>query len=213
MTAAPARFTFDLDLDRHQDNAGFLSGAARTALLQQARADGYAEGFAAGEAGATAAAAQSLAAAATALTEHAIGLLGGVDAARYEAERNAIGLAVAVGRKLASGLLAQQPAAELEALLTDCLASLEGVPHLVVRCRTDLADRVRELATQRIASSGFTGRLIVIGDPELALGDGRIEWADGGLVRDQQAISAAIDNRIAAYLAARGIPPLEETKP
>lgn len=213
MTPAPARFTFDLDLDGNQDHAGFLSTAARAALLQQARADGYAEGFAAGEAGASAAAAQRLAAAATALTEHAIALLGGVDAACQKAERNALDLAVAVGRKLANGLLAQQPTVELEALLTDCLASLGGVPHLVIRCHTDLADKVRELATQRIAASGFTGRLIVIGDPELALGDGRIEWADGGLVRDQQAISAAIDDNIAAYLAARGIPSLAETKP
>jgi len=36
MTAAPARFTFDLDLGRNQDGAGFLSTAARSALLQQA---------------------------------------------------------------------------------------------------------------------------------------------------------------------------------
>ena len=70
MTAAPARFTFDLDLGRNQDGAGFLSTAARSALLQQARADGYAEGFAAGEAGATAAAAQNLAAAAAATVRH-----------------------------------------------------------------------------------------------------------------------------------------------
>jgi len=48
-----------------------------------------------------------------------------------------------------------------------------------------------------------TGRLIVMGDPEIGLGDGRIEWVDGGLVRDRAAIEAAIDERIAAYLAAR----------
>jgi flagellar assembly protein FliH len=213
MTAAPARFTFDLDLGRNQDGAGFLSTAARSALLQQARADGYAEGFAAGEAGATAAAAQNLAAAAAALAEHAMALLGGEDAARHEAERNALGLALVVARKLANALLAQQPVAELDALLTDCLASLEGVPHLVIRCHSDLADKVREMATQRIASSGFSGRLIVIGDPELALGDGRVEWADGGVVRDRASIARAVDDRIAAYLAARGIPPLEETTP
>jgi flagellar assembly protein FliH len=62
-----------------------------------------------------------------------------------------------------------------------------------------------------MTTSGFTGRLVVIGDPEVALGDGKIEWADGGLVRDRAAISAAIDNRIAAYLDARGIGRPKET--
>ena len=52
-------------------------------------------------------------------------------------------------------------------------------------------------------TSGFAGRLIVMGDPEIRLGDGRIEWADGGLVRDIGAISGEIDKRISAYLTAR----------
>jgi flagellar assembly protein FliH len=213
MSAAPAKFTFDLDLTRSRDNAGFLSDSARAALIQQARAEGYAEGFAAGEQSAASAAAQALDAAAAAIAERAGTLLAGLDEARRETEHDALELAATIGRKLAATLLAAQPAAELEALLTECLASLEGAPHLAIRCHADLADEVRDLANQRIATSGFAGRLIVIGDPELPLGDGRIEWADGGLVRDAGAIAAAIDQRIAAYLAARGITTTEETKP
>ena len=87
-----------------------------------------------------------------------------------------------------------QPVAELETLIAECLTSIESAPHLVIRCHPDLADTVRAATEARIATSGFTGRLVVIGDPEVALGDGRIEWADGGLVRDRAAISAAIDD-------------------
>ena len=39
------------------------------------------------------------------------------------------------------------------------------------------------------------------------LGDGRIEWVDGGLVRDMASLSDQIDSRIAAFLVARGINP------
>ncbi|HTJ56277.1 MAG TPA: hypothetical protein VL418_01765 [Devosiaceae bacterium] len=201
MPAAPAKFTFDLDL-RDQPPSGLLmSEAARAELQQQARNAGYADGVAAGEHSAAATSARSLAQAADALGGRAAALLAQVDQYGSARRREAIELASTVGRKLAAALLAKQPAAELEALLIDCLSSLDGVPHLVIRCHPDLADAMRDIASARIATSGFTGRLIVMGDPDITLGDGRIEWADGGLVRDEAAISAAIDARIAAYLA------------
>ena len=63
---------------------------------------------------------------------------------------------------------------------------------------------MRDIATARVQASGFGGRLVVMGDPEIAPGDCRLEWVDGGVVRDRAAIAAEIDERIAAYLAARG---------
>lgn len=211
MTANPARFTFDLDLGNNPDRASYMSEAARSTLQQQARADGYTEGFAAGEVSAASISAQTASAAANTLADLAADMLRGLDQTRNDTRREAIDLAATIGRKLASALIGRQPAAELEALLVDCLGSLDGVPHLVIRCHPDLADTLKDLATARIATSGFAGRLIVMGDPDITLGDGRIEWADGGLVRDQAAISAEIDARIAAYLAARGSQDSEET--
>jgi flagellar assembly protein FliH len=79
------------------------------------------------------------------------------------------------------------------------------VPHLVIRCDPALAEAVRDLATARMTTSGFTGRLVVLGDPDIAVGDARIEWADGGVVRDIRKLSAEIDARITEYFAARGI--------
>ena len=43
-----------------------------------------------------------------------------------------------------------------------------------------------------------------IADPSLApAGRARIEWADGGLVRDRAQLEAEIERRIADYVAAR----------
>ena len=137
------------------------------------------------------------------VAERAAAMLARIDEAHAAAERTAVELAATVGRKLATALVAAQPTAELEALLAESLSSLEGVPHLVIRCAPDLADRLRDAATRRISASGFAGRLIVIGDPEIALGDGRIEWVDGGLARDMGAIAADIDQLVSNYLAAR----------
>jgi len=137
-------------------------------------------------------------------------MLRNLDETRSDARREAVDLAATIGRQLAAALLDRQPAAELEALLVECLASLDGVPHLVIRCHPDIADAMQAIATARIATSGFAGRLIVMGDPDIAVGNGRIEWSEGGLVRDMAAVSADIDTRIAAYLAARGGKPAEE---
>lgn len=211
--AAPARFKFDLDLrDRASAPQPTVPEDLVGQLLAQAREEAYAEGLAAGEASATAAAATAISNAATALAGKTVEMSAALDDASQANLRQSVELAASIGRKLAVHLLARQPTAELEALITECMANLEGVPHLVIRCSPQVADAVREIATSHMATSGFTGRLIVMGDPDQRMGDGRLEWVDGGLVRDITAISREIDTRITAYLAARGGPPSEETE-
>lgn len=203
--AAPAKFRFDLDLGRPQGHDATINESAVAGMVADARTAAYAEGFAAGEQSVSAKAAKQLSAAANSLAEHVAAMAASLDDARRQTLADAVGLASSIARKLANALLAHQPTAEIEALIAECMASLEGVPHLVIRCHPELADQVREIAQARMTTSGFNGRLVVMGDHDVALGDGRIEWVDGGLVRDMAAISKQIDARIASFLAARGI--------
>jgi flagellar assembly protein FliH len=175
-------------------------------LLAQARDEAYAEGVAAGERNATAMAAQTLAAAAGTLATQTAAMAAALDAATDHNRREAVELAASIGRKLALHLLARHPTAELDALIAECMASLDGVPHLVVRCHPDIADSIRDIAMAHMQTSGYSGRLVVLGDPDIRLGDGRLEWVDGGLARDIGAVSKDIDNTISAYLAARSGP-------
>jgi flagellar assembly protein FliH len=202
---APARFTFDLDLGRREESKSSLSESAMSALVADARTAGFAEGFAAGEQSVAAVAAKQLSAAAMTLADQAAAMAANLDDFRDQNLGDAVSLASTIARKLAGALLAKQPTAEIEALIAECLGSLDGVPHLVIRCNSELADQIREIAQSRVANSGFTGRLVVLGDPEIGMSDGRIEWVDGGIVRDVAAITEQIDTRIAAFLAARGI--------
>jgi flagellar assembly protein FliH len=205
MSAAPAKFTFDLDLGRREEKNRLLTESAMAALLADARTAGYAEGFAAGEQGVNAKASKQLAAAAVALGDRVAAFAASLDDIKKATLGEAVDLAASIAKKLAAGLVAQQPTIEMEALIVECLASLDGVPHLVIRCHTELADAVREIATTRIQTSGFTGRLVVMGDPEIEPGDCRLEWVDGGLVRDHAAIVAEIDQRVAAFLESRNV--------
>ncbi|KQX40416.1 hypothetical protein ASD04_07265 [Devosia sp. Root436] len=207
MTPAPARFTFDLDLGKRTTPTvppePTMPERLVAELLAQAREQAYAEGVAAGERNATSVAAQTLAAAAGTLATQSAEMAAALDDATTRAQREAVELAASIGRKLALHLLARYPTVELDALIAECMQSLNGVPHLVVRCHPGIADAIRDIATAHMQTSGFSGRLVVMGDPDLRLGDGRLEWVDGGLVRDIGAIAKDIDLKISAYLAAR----------
>lgn len=211
--AQPARFTFDLDLGKRPGAAPakpMVPEDLVAQLVAQAREDAYAEGLAQGERNATSMAAQTLAAAAGTLATHTAEMAAALDDATLQAHRESIELAASIGRKLALHLLARYPTIELDALIGECMQSLGGVPHLVVRCHPSIADGIRDIATGHMQTSGFSGRLIVMGDPDLRLGDGKLEWVDGGLVRDIGAVSKDIDKKISAYLAAKGGQAIQE---
>lgn len=216
--AQPARFKFDLDLASTAPSAPVAAPRPTVPeelvaqLVAQAREEAYIEGLAAGERNATSNAAQTLAAAAGTLATQTAEMAAALDDATMQSRREAIELAASIGRKLALHLLARYPTTELDALIAECMQSLSGVPHLVIRCHPDIADGIRDIATGHMHTSGFSGRLVVMGDPDLRLGDGRLEWVDGGLVRDIGSVSKDIDRRIAAFLNARsGTANQEET--
>ncbi|MFV2034450.1 MAG: hypothetical protein ACC631_04965 [Halocynthiibacter sp.] len=198
---APSRFIFDLDLGRSNEKSRIIGEYALAELLEEAKKDGFERGVVEGENNATATAAKKLANDARSLLKLAETIHNGADRMHEEVRANAIRLSISVARKLAGNMIARHPLGEIENLIAECVSSLEQVPHLVIRCNETLAQRVKKEAEAQINTSGFSGRLVVMGEPDIALGDARLEWVDGGLERDISQISARIDERIAAFLA------------
>ena len=198
--SARAKFMFDVDFAAGSEPARrTITPAVHEAALAEARATAHRDGVAA-------ALAQSEARAAVALERIGAGLealarqLAAIEA-RLEAE--AVEVAVAVARKLAPELIAREPLAEIAALARGCFAQLVAAPHVVVRVSEALHAPAREKLEATARLHGFDGRLIVLGEPEIAPGDCRIEWADGGIVRDRAATDAAIAEAVNRYAAAR----------
>lgn len=219
-----ARFTFDLDLEPRAmdaEPANDMPAAPPPVptipedvvaqLVAAAREDAYAEGLAEGARNAGVMAAQTVAAASGSLATQSASMAEALDRAIADHRAEAVDLALSIGRKLALHLVARYPQAELEALIAECLSSLGGVPHLVIRCHPDLADTIRDNATAQMAHSGFSGRLVVMGEPDIRLGDGRLEWVDGGVVRDIAETAREIDRQITSYLVAHGRTEPEES--
>ena len=82
-------------------------------------------------------------------------------------------------------------------------------------CSDALLDDAREKLTEIARTRGFEGRLVVLADPDVAKGDCRIEWADGGLERNQAAIDLAITQAVTRYVTGCSIAQsrLPEVKP
>ena len=72
-----------------------------------------------------------------------------------------------------------------------------------MRVNDALHETAREQLDEIARTRGFEGRLVVVAEPEIAAGDCKIEWADGGVVRDTAKTELAISNAIARYLGAR----------
>lgn len=109
-------------------------------------------------------------------------------------------LAVTVGRAIASELLVQSSSQEIEAVVGEALELLTHQPHIVVRVHEDLLDGLKARLETIAEQSGFSGKLIMLGEPDLDHSDCRIEWAEGGIARDSAALQAEIDRIVTHHL-------------
>ncbi|MEM8795144.1 MAG: FliH/SctL family protein [Pseudomonadota bacterium] len=128
-------------------------------------------------------------------------ILAAIDQDRSALEAEAADLAVAIGRKLAGEALKRFPLDDIEALVSECLGPLRKTPHLVVRLNEKDAGAITETIGKLTREHGFEGRFIVLGEPDFKPGDCRIEWADGGIVRDRERAEAEILKYFKAYFA------------
>lgn len=201
---APTKFLFDVDFARgaaeRKQTVAIAEHALKIAEVEKAAHD---RGYAAAQNDAKVESDRRIAAA---LERIATAIAAGncaLTAIETRLESEAVEVAVAVGRKLAPALMVREPFAEIAALASDCFRQLVATPHIAVRVNDTLYSTTQEKLDEIVRSRGFEGRLVVLAESDIAPGDCRIEWADGGVNRDSAAADAEIGNAVAGYLAAR----------
>jgi flagellar assembly protein FliH len=202
MRAAPAKFLFENDFAA-SDGKPAMALAEHLAKLKEAEAAAFARGFEQGAAEARAEAERRSAAAFERVAAALEGLNKSLAAIEARLETEAVEVAVAVARKLAPELVAREPLAELAALATGCFRNLVKTPHVAVRVSDALHEGAREKLEEIARRCGLDARLVVLAEPDIAPGDCRIEWADGGIDRNASTIAAAIEDAVTRYVNAR----------
>lgn len=204
--AAPAKFMFDVDFSAPgsaKETQPTISAAVHEAALAEAETRGYRNGMAAAEAQARTEAERRTAVAFERIGGGLAALQGSLAAVERKFEADAVEVAVAVARQLATALVAREPLADIAALAEGCFRELLNAPHVVVRVHESLYAQAKERLDDIARNRSFDGRLVVMGESDIAPGDCRIEWADGGLVRERAAIEAAIAEAVDRYVAVR----------
>jgi flagellar assembly protein FliH len=203
--AAPAKFLFDMDFgapDRVREKPATPAEIAQKIAEAEARA--YRNGYDAAQREAKAESDRRVAVALEGIGVAIQGIAGRFAGVQTRMETEAVDIAVAVARKLCNELIAGEPMAGITALVRDCFSHLVSTPHLVVRINEALYEIARERIELLAKRSGFEGRLVILAEPEIATGDCRIEWADGGVVLERAAIETKINELVGRYMASRG---------
>lgn len=202
---AKAKYLFDED---------FGAGEKPTITMvehERRRADAesvaYRNGFAAGHAQAENEATRHIASSLALIADNFERLEQALAAIEARLETEAVDVAVAVASKLAPALIAREPLAEIAALATDCFRHLVTTPHVTVRVGAEIFDAARARLEEIARARGFEGRLVVNADATLGPGDCRIEWAEGGISRDEASTCADIEEAVARYVVARTADP------
>ncbi len=208
----PVRFLFDNDFAAPPPDAAvpeeeltpMIPVSEHEARLAQVEAEAVERGRREGEAGAVAAAQNRLAADTERLADAANRMIELLDADMRRIEGQAVDLCAEIARRIAGHALEAYPHAQILALIEECLSPLRRVRHLAIRVNEDEAEHLKEPIETLAAKNGFEGRLLILGEPDTAPGDCRIEWADGGILFERQNVLQAVNEAVETFLADRG---------
>jgi flagellar assembly protein FliH len=203
MGSATAKFMFDQDFAAVREAKPAVAVPAHETAVKEADAIGHARGFAAAMAESRVGAEHRSAAALERIAALLDDFKQELAAAEARFETEAVAVAVAIAKKLAPALIEREPVAEIAALVSGCFRHLVAAPHLVVRVSEAQQGSVGQAIEAIARERGVASHLVVLAEPEIATGDCRIEWADGGMRRDHAATEAAIDEAVSRYVEAR----------
>ncbi|HEV7874143.1 MAG TPA: flagellar assembly protein FliH [Enterovirga sp.] len=161
--------------------------------LEAAEAAAFARGIEAGRREAELAMQRRLGDAADRIGAGLDAILAEVDSRVAAIEEEAVSFYTLLAGTLAGQALASYPLSTIGEAAAEAFGHLRGVPHLAVRVSDTLVEDVDNLTRRMARERGYEGRIIVLGDQDIAPGDARIEWADGGIVRERKDIQAAVN--------------------
>ena len=207
----PSRYMFDVSFDADQIARAEAEAKAKEeeppeptfTLLQidEARKQGYEEGVLSGREEATSGIENSIGQTLERIAQQLPAIIQAQSTANEQMMANAAEIAVTVMRKLMPTLLERHGAAEIDALLSNCVSNLIDQPKIRIRVAADRVATVEERFESLVAASGFDGRFVVEPDEAMQPTDCCIDWPGGGIEKRSDEVWAQIDTALARFLA------------
>lgn len=102
-------------------------------------------------------------------------------------------IALVIMRKLMPAYVKDHGFAEIEEIVERTIIDMNQEPRLVIRVAQEQFELANERLNALARQQAYAGKLIILEDADLASSDCRIEWADGGIERDERALWHEID--------------------
>lgn len=161
-----------------------------------AQQQGFAAGREEGQRAAMELTESRLAEALSAVAERIGGLFEIQAQANVLAAADAVSISTIMVRKIFPDLARRNALGEIENMVETAMHQVMDEPRLIIRVSEVLRQDAEERLTAVIGANGYEGRLVILGDDEIAHGDCRIEWTDGGAERDTAALWQELDSII-----------------
>ena len=195
----PKKFMFDLSFD----DASIVHRAAerKPVLMKPDQVDAmkkesYDLGFEAGKVAGHNAQTEQVAAVLVSVDQSIGALMQNFASLTQQQETQTRQLVMAIAKKILPEFVARNGVQEIEPLIAESIREMAREPRLVVRVHEQQFDAINEKAQAIATERAYVGKVIVLADPGIALGDCRVEWADGGLERNTQSTWAAIEQTV-----------------
>ena len=114
----------------------------------------------------------------------------------------AVEFAMAVCKKVVPTLAEKNAIEEIQGLLEKNFHFLKDEPKISLRLNPFLADKVKPVLTDLIKKESYAGKISVIRDNTLPVGDCLVEWKNGGLQRNAQDVLNQTEELIKLYAQA-----------
>jgi len=202
--AGTEKFTFGHDFGKvgSAPLAPSPSERARAENEARLRSESYAAGVAHGRRQAQAELDQRMTTALEAVATRAAALVNDINRIGDAVANEAVQLALQFAQAAAGVAAERFPVASLEAAARDVFAQVRRAPHCVIRVHESLVEQANEALARAARERGFEGKLVVMGEPDMASGDFSLEWADGGLRRDGEALRRRLAETIERHAPA-----------
>lgn len=89
-------------------------------------------------------------------------------------------LALQIAKKIAGDALGESPMAVIEPSVTKCLSFLFNEPEVNIIINETLIEECNQRMEEIVSQSQFSGKVHILGSPNIGLGDCKIEWNNGG---------------------------------
>ena len=111
----------------------------------------------------------------------------------------AIEIAMAVCKKALPSLCEKNAVDEIRILLEKNLHFLKDEPKISLRLNPTLAEQIKPVLTELVKKEAYAGRIAVIRDETLPVGDCRVEWKNGGLEKNMQDVLNHTEELVRLY--------------